>query len=265
MSERKRNWCFTLNNWTEEEYDQIQKAPYHYVVVGKEVGDCGTPHLQGYIELENAKTLKALKKTLPERTHLEIRRGTAIQASEYCKKGGDFFESGEMSKPQGYRSDIAECCKIILDEKKIDTIANEHPCMFVKYHKGFSALLNTVQKHRTEKPIVYWIYGSAGIGKTKYAVELSSSYYFKPLNKWWDGYTQQETIIIDDLRKDDFAFNELLRLLDRYEYTGEVKGGTVKINSKNIVITSDEGPHHWWQGNDLAQIKRRIDKIIYLS
>lgn len=52
-------WCFTLNNWTQEEYDEISsKVPIFckYAIIGSEIGpECGTPHLQGYIEFKTKK------------------------------------------------------------------------------------------------------------------------------------------------------------------------------------------------------------------
>jgi hypothetical protein len=51
-------WCFTLNNWTEEEYVQIVQSfsqGGHNYVIGKEVGENGTPHLQGYVEVKDKK------------------------------------------------------------------------------------------------------------------------------------------------------------------------------------------------------------------
>ena len=50
---KARAYCFTLNNYTEEEYNKIIATNYDYIVVGKEVGENGTPHLQGFIHHVN--------------------------------------------------------------------------------------------------------------------------------------------------------------------------------------------------------------------
>ena len=46
---KDRAYCFTLNNYTEEEYQSIISTKYDYIVVGQEIGETGTPHLQGFI------------------------------------------------------------------------------------------------------------------------------------------------------------------------------------------------------------------------
>ena len=51
MDNRSRGWCFTLNNYNEEEEVRALALPEEvsYGVVGKEVGESGTPHFQGYL------------------------------------------------------------------------------------------------------------------------------------------------------------------------------------------------------------------------
>ena len=83
---RTRNWVFTINNFSDVEQEACQKLECSYIVVGTEVGASGTPHLQGYVEFANAKTMTAVKKLLGGRAHLEPRKGTPLQASDYCKK-----------------------------------------------------------------------------------------------------------------------------------------------------------------------------------
>ena len=100
-----KRWVFTLNNWTELEYSHILNNldNYDYIVVGKEVGEQGTPHLQGFVILKTKLRLNQVKRLLCQRCHLEICRGTPEQASDYCKKDNDFVEHGTLPAKQPKR------------------------------------------------------------------------------------------------------------------------------------------------------------------
>ena len=99
MSKGTRAWCYTLNNYTEEERDSLRSLKCVYQVFGYERGAEGTPHLQGYVQFKDQKTQSAVKKMMP-RAHLEPRRGTIDQAVEYCKKDGDWEEFGKKPMTQ---------------------------------------------------------------------------------------------------------------------------------------------------------------------
>lgn len=90
-SGRSRGWCFTLNNWTSDEYEKIKTwltTRPHYVL-GKEVGESGTPHLQGYVYDKNQIKFETLKNLCP-RMHIEPAKGSPKQNLAYCTKDGDF-------------------------------------------------------------------------------------------------------------------------------------------------------------------------------
>jgi len=44
---RLRRFVFTLNNWTDDELEDLMEFPCQWMVIGKEIGESGTKHLQG--------------------------------------------------------------------------------------------------------------------------------------------------------------------------------------------------------------------------
>ena len=68
-----RKWVFTLNNYTEADIERIKgvlKADAcYYAVVGKEVGESGTPHLQGFVHFKARIRLTAPCKKLHDKAH----------------------------------------------------------------------------------------------------------------------------------------------------------------------------------------------------
>lgn len=260
--QRSRNWCFTLNNYTVDDLHEIDQWTFAYLVVGREIGDeKKTPHLQGYVEFANAHKGAAVRQGFGGRGHWEPRRGTAPQASDYCKKEGTFMELGVMGR-QGRRTDLNEIGEAIMSGDSIADVAADHPGTYIKFHKGIAALKSVTYSHRTEPPHVTWLWGEAGTGKTRTAVEHSpNSFYIKDGTQWWDGYNQEDVIVIDDFEPCKWPYRDFLRLLDRYPYQGQVKGGYVAVNSPHIFITCEHPPTSYWTGNELAQVARRITDL----
>lgn len=191
--------------------------------------------------------------------HWEQQKGTHEQAAKYCKKDGDFWEKGELPK-QGKRTDLEAVAESVRNGASLQEVAEEHPETYVRYHKGLTALKYQMMKHRTEEPDVYWLWGTTGVGKTRTAMDDKNgtiSIYMKDETKWWDGYDQQDRIVIDDF-DGSWPFRNLLRLLDRYQNQGQTKFGYLKINSKEIYITAEHPPSFYWSGSQLKQIMRRL-------
>lgn len=255
---RSRNFLITINNPNDAEIETIEKLESAYKIYSFEKAPkTGTRHIHVYISFKNARRLSAIKKLFP-RANIQICKGTPTQNINYVKKHGNFEESGTPPK-QGKRSDLANIGNEMLQGANIRDIANKYPGMFIKYAKGMEKLQCLQYTARKSFPKVYWLYGTTGTGKTRTAVQHSEtgSFYIKDLTKWWDGYAQQEVIIIDDY-DGNWPFRNFLRLLDRYPYQGQYKGGYIHINSPIIYITSEFGPEFWYKGTQLEQIKRRI-------
>lgn len=109
--QRSRNWCFTINNHDNTDEDRLstlsEKAYVKYLVYGREVGESGTRHLQGFIIFKESKSAHQVKSNVGARAHVEIARGQPYQAADYCKKGNDYEEFGDTPRGNGYRSDTA--------------------------------------------------------------------------------------------------------------------------------------------------------------
>ncbi|AHH31475.1 replication-associated protein [Dragonfly larvae associated circular virus-6] len=267
MACRSRGWAFTLFHYTEEDINKIKKLEVQYQCVGKEIcPKSKEPHLQGYLYYANPVRFETVKTSIRKEVHLESARYSAKRNARYCKKEGDWWEQGEPPM-MGARSDLAEVALMVRNGASLEQVAEENPEVYVRYSRGLQALQTKVMKHRTERPNVTWIWGSTGVGKTRYAVELCDSFYMKDGTKWWDGYEQQKWIILDDFHWDGKveSFREFLRMIDRYKYQGETKGGHVKINSPQIVITCEHAPDKFWYDTKLDQVIRRLNKVIHLS
>ena len=138
---RNRNWCFTLNNYTELEVDSLKQFAEsdncRYLIFGYETSQDGsTPHLQGYCETDKAYRLNSLRMRCTgfSRAHLESRKGSPTQASEYCKKEGHFSEFGEISvAKQGNRTDLEEIKHDIEDGAGERQIADNYFSKWVVY------------------------------------------------------------------------------------------------------------------------------------
>lgn len=256
-----RNIVFTLNNYTNEDIERLRGVAdnFAYIIWGKEVGESGTPHLQGMAQLKKVTKFNTVKNMIGERAHLEKMRGTAQQARDYCAKDGDFEEHGEL-RHERQRTDLRTAIEQLDGVSSIRQAAIVVPEIVIKYPRGVQLLIEAAQPKRDFKPTVVWLWGLTGTGKTRQAVECES-YYIKDNTKWWDGYGHENRIIIDDFDGSQWDFRTLLRLLDRYEFQGETKGGYVTINSHEIYITCEFKPDHYWCHNMLAQILRRIDEV----
>ena len=82
-STRKRCWCFTINNHSEEELEKIIQSGCDYVMQEEE-GKKGTVHIQGVLRYKNAVRFPTVKKLLV-RAHIEPCRNWPASV-QYCSK-----------------------------------------------------------------------------------------------------------------------------------------------------------------------------------
>jgi len=148
---RAKHWCFTLNNYTFEDVDRITNnaTAFDYIVFGKEIGDSGTPHLQGFVSFPNRVRRKLCIEKIGQ-AHFTIARHID-NSIKYCKKDGDYVEIGTPPKGQGTRSDMETFMTAVAtgttDMKRLRT---EFPLVVAKYPKF---CYDFVQDHLPSKPV----------------------------------------------------------------------------------------------------------------
>ncbi len=167
-----------------------------------------------------------------------------------------------------------EATQRLLDGASIETIAEEHPVQFVRYARGFRELSFTIGKKRAReefrklKVLVLW--GEAGTGKTRAAVELAGHSRFildhaGGSNLWWDGYSGEETLILDDFYG-WILWNYFLRVLDGYELRLPIKGSFAYAKWTRVILTSNKHPKEWYESKGYPlELTRRLWKIVHLN
>lgn len=242
---RSRDWCFTLNNYDKDDIDALKDIDSKYLIMGKEVGASGTPHIQGYIYFINQRTGHQVKKLLPRGTHFEKRMAkNFMDAINYCKKEGNFYEQGEppcTQEEKGRRGKEAASWAI----KKARTgslkeIEEHEPGLFLQFGPRLEALYVPPNKPLDVLEHEWWV-GPTGTGKSRLLWELYPGHYGKKINKWWDGYKREEVVAIEEWSPDArLTAQSLKQWADHYPFQGEIKGGSMNaLRPRKIIVLSN--------------------------
>lgn len=210
-----KRWCFTLNNHTISEKDEIVRCleiNSYLWIIGIETGELGTPHLQGYCEFK-----KAIRPTLfkNKRIHFEKAKGTREQNIKYCSKEGNVISHG-IPKP-------------------IQIIEN--------LYKWQQEVVDIIKKEPNDRSI-YWFWDETGnIGKTALAKYLVVKYDAVVVS----GRAQDVKYVISmrDIPPEIIIWDIPRSLMNAVSYSGmeEIKNGLFcnsKYESKMVVMNS---PH----------------------
>jgi len=160
-NKRSRRFILVVNNYTEEVKTKLKNlledGSLTYLVWGEEIAPTtGTPHLQGYLETAQKKTLKGLQKVLTALAipaALLIPNGTQEQNVTYCKKGGlNVFEAGTLMK-QGDRSDLSLIVEKIRAGSSLQMIWEAHPTTMIIHRRGVMEAMAVLQTSYVDPPI----------------------------------------------------------------------------------------------------------------
>lgn len=268
---RARAFAFTWNNYDEAVVVgrfECLKEKIKYYVYGHEIGESGTPHLQGTVVFKNPMTLKAAIGKLPG-CHVSICRD--VDASvEYCKKDGLFIEYGEyvsratnaVAQSRAVAEKNAVLCRGNLSELSDQGFFPFNQLAVLKKCQMIYQANLPPYDHDDVRGEWYW--GEPGTGKSRTAREENPDAYIKAQNKWFDGYVGQDVIILDDL--DSETLGHYIKIwTDRYNFTGETKNGHVQLQHKKFIITSNYSPEDLFKDAVMAQAIRRRCRVLHFN
>lgn len=270
-----RSFCFTWNNYPEDYKERLEEklVPLaKYMVVGREVGESGTPHLQGYAQLWKQKSLGVLGKLFP--WHIEATRGTPEQAANYCKKDGDYYEVGELATASSGGDAEKQRWKWIIEKAKegdLAAIEEQEPAAFVQRYRTLQHIKKDYAKppEDREGTTGIWIYGPSGVGKSRTVRECARArglaFYAKNCNKWWDNYQGEPVVVIDDVDKSHSVLGHHLKIwADRYAFQAEVKGSAMWIRPTDVVVTSQYSIDDIWADVETREALHRRFEVHHM-
>lgn len=279
MSRQGRNFCGTWYKGWDAFLQFAQDESISFCHGQEEI--CPTTHrehVQFWFQTKTKRTVGSARKLAPG-VHIDLCKGSIEQNERYVgkdasrKPDGRTFESGTLDK-QGSRNDLLRVKRALEEGKEEAEIAADpdtfgawlrYPAVVERWKRA-----KIKPRSRSEVPTVDVFIGPTGVGKTKRVFdEHKDSVYIKDHTKWWDGYNGEECILIDEFnpKGNYFVIETLLRLLDRYPFRGEVKGGYVQINSPFIAITTNIPFEDWYPTATQEQIdalNRRVTNKINL-
>lgn len=259
-----RRFCATLNNYTDLDEHNLKQFNYHYLLFSREVAPTtGTPHLHIYVELNQQMTMSAIQKKMSNRlANIDdiLKNSTPEKYITYCKKDGNFYEDGTPRK-QGERTDLDDLKNDILNNtSNVNSIVVENPMAFHQYGRTLERIerIHLRTKFRTWMTKGYWLYGATGVGKSHMVFQdfdPKTCYVKNKLTKFWDGYTGQEKVIINEFRG-QIDFSDLLDLVDKWPMEVDIKGGEkVPFLAKEVWITSCAPPNEIYKNSLTAHDK----------
>lgn len=233
-----KNWCFTLNNWNQAEYDAlILLLKMDQFIIGKEIGENKTPHLQGFVIFDKKKRMSECKE-FNKRIHWEPCKGSINSNIAYCSKDGDYFAQ---------RLNVVRPLKVLKDEQ------------LYEWQKKIVEIVKICPDDRT----IYWYWEPKGCaGKTTFSKYLSHHYQAVPISGKKNDilYCCAEfpsDIYIMDIERsmeDYVPYGALEKVKDGYYMCAKYESKPIVRNSPHIFVFANFAPDESQMSKDRWKI-----------
>lgn len=245
-SRQARYWLGTINNG-HGAWEPPQQLPegVQWLRGQQEIGEAGNLHWQLFVAFKKKVRIGTVKTTVGN-GHWEPSRSEA--AEEYVWKedtrvAGTQFELGRKSLQRNSEKDW-EAIKSSAQNGRLEEIPAD---VYVRCYSSLTRIAKDNMRPSGMERRIFVLWGPTGTGKSHraWAAAGLDAYPKDPKTKYWDGYTGQENVVIDEFRGGiDIA--HVLRWFDKYPVCVENKYGGLVYKATKIWITSNLDPNLWY-------------------
>lgn len=259
---RSRKYVFTLNNWTNTENTTIRdylKNNATKWIFGKEVGENGTPHLQGYMEFKNPKKWSSLMENGFSRCWSRNARGTLKQNYDYTTKDGEYeyggFKIDDLDEPD--KKNIVEWRQYHVDKIKKRVLKTYDNVIWKDVQQQ---VIDIVERKPEERKINWIVDDNGNYGKSFLSKYLCCKYngiivngktndILNSLLNFQDKneFESPKFVIVDIPRSSQGYTDNLYSILEKVKdgmvYSGKYEGGEIFYETPpHVIVLSNEGP-----------------------
>ncbi len=250
-----KRWCFTLNNPKDGMIEQIEqefKRLNLKYIIGSEVGESGTPHLQGYIEADKKMRPSQIKWSFGKwsTAHWEKAKGNTIENITYCSKEGNYlihrFDKPKVEKKSWLNISLYPWQEIVINELKED--ASDRTIRWLWESKG-NVGKTTFQKYIYSKYTRVAVLGGKACDIKNGIIEFHKQHKCTP-----------DIVLINIPRvyKDFVSFQGIEEIKDMFFYSGKYEGGMVCGDAPHVIVFANNSP----DTNKMSLDRWAIDEIV---
>ena len=250
--------------------EKFSRYKIKWCIYSEELGEQGvTPHLQGFTIFEDRVSFNRIFNDWRP-CFVKPARGDASDNWTYIvKEGGKFTEFGTRPKlEKKVKASMMSEAIALARQGLWAQLELEMPGLFLRYRSSLERLhLEAIRPPLIQRKGL-WLVGSPRKGKSYFAHNFDDNCYHKPPNKWYDGYSDQRVIIIDDIDKTNaqMLVNFLKLLCDPYPYLSEIKGSSVYLYHGVVICTSNYRIDTLWDDDMLRMaMHERYKEVVVLG
>jgi len=270
--------------------DDLKKFSY-IMFQAEECPTTGTLHYQGYLETIDKMTRKAVMTSLwgtKKGKHFWCApsKGTAKDNMEYCSKsktrvpGIEPYQRGSpfelIEKTTKKRSRGEEITREAFQLDKLPRVTEDNAWLIANYGRRIKDMLHIKALQdapprvieRAMECILHIGPKETGKSTAMWAgATLTDTYNVEPANGklWWDDYTYQNKIILDEF-KGEIPARILNKILDKWPLTLEIKGDKRHAHWTKVEVASNYPIKDWYACPiEQATVARRFHKCLLYS